>query len=85
MQPIVLDRHGVARFKANAIVQHLLADGPFDMNTLASGDFSDDDRTQFVQLIGYSVSGAGDLDYFDRRVLDRADAEVEDMPQKGGP
>jgi hypothetical protein len=63
IQPIVKDEHGVARFKANAIVRHLLDAGPFDMNTLAGMEFSREDREQFAQLIGYSLDGFGELSY----------------------
>ncbi|MBN8489618.1 MAG: hypothetical protein J0M20_18045 [Burkholderiales bacterium] len=53
---------GVLRFKANAIVRHLLDTHPTcDMNKLACIGFSDDDRQQFAQLIGYSLSGYSDL------------------------
>jgi hypothetical protein len=34
---------------------------------------------QFAQLIGYSVSGAGDLSYFSHETCARADAIAEDM------
>jgi hypothetical protein len=33
------------------------------MNELACLEFSDEDRTQFVQLIGYSFSGFMELSY----------------------
>ena len=83
MQPVVLDDHGVARFKANAIVRYLSdlcqLRGVCSMNELAILPFSDEDRTQFAQLIGYSVSGAGDLSYFDPAVLAKADTEVEKL------
>lgn len=76
MQPVICDARKVHRFKANAIVRHLLdwasARG-CDMNTLAIIPFKNEDRTQFAQLIGYSVSGAGDLSYFSRTVLAQAD------------
>ena len=65
-QPIELDRHGVARFKKNSIVEYLLDKGPFDMNDLAllpPRVASDEAHRQFAQLIGYSVSGYGDLSY----------------------
>jgi hypothetical protein len=62
-QPSEEDEHGVLRFKANAIVRFLLDAGPYDMNTLAMMPFTDEDRRQFAQLIGYSVSGYGDLSY----------------------
>lgn len=62
IQPIAPDAHGVVRFKANRIVQHLLDTHPtVDMNTLAGMSFSDDDRQQFAQLIGYSLSGYSEL------------------------
>lgn len=72
MQPVVRMDDGVHRFKPNAIVQHLLDKGTVDLNAIARLPFSREDRTQFAQLIGYSVSGAGDLSYFDDAVRDRA-------------
>lgn len=39
--------------------------------------FSQEDYTQLMQLIGYSVSGAGDLSSFDKKTIARADAESE--------
>lgn len=62
IQPVEKDESGIARFKSNSIVRHLLDNGPFDMNDLALIDFSREDREQFAQLIGYSLSGSGDLD-----------------------
>lgn len=50
-----------------------------NLNVLSLMGFSKDDWTQLAQLIGYSVSGAGDLSYFDRRVLAAADREVDKM------
>jgi len=51
------------RFRSNAIVQFLLDEGPFDMNDLALKNFPAEDREQFAQLIGYSLSGFGELGY----------------------
>lgn len=62
-QPVVIDDHGTPRFKQNAIVHLLLKTGRFDMNTLAMMNFTDEDRDQFAQLIGYSVDGYRELDY----------------------
>lgn len=62
-QPLVRDARGVVRFRPNPIVQLLFDNGPFDMNKLATMGFSDEDRAHFAQLIGYSVSGWGDLSY----------------------
>ncbi len=62
IQPLAPDAHGVVRFKANAIVRHLIDTHPtVDMNALARMSFTDDDRQQFAQLIGYSLSGYGSL------------------------
>ena len=63
IQPLSKDEHGVVRFKPNAIVRHLLDHGGIDLNALARMEFSDEDREQFAQLIGYSLSGYGDLGY----------------------
>ena len=62
IQPLAPDAQGVIRFKANAIVQHLLDSHPAcDMNKLHTMEFSNADRQQFAQLIGYSLSGYGEL------------------------
>lgn len=63
VQPLEQDKNGRLRFKENAIVRYLLDNGGIDMNQLAMLDFSNDDRVQFAQLIGYSLGGYGDLSY----------------------
>lgn len=71
IQPLVKDINGTLRFKANAIVRYLLdfnagghgKPGHIDMNTLAVMEFSQEDREQFAQLIGYSLSGFSELSY----------------------
>lgn len=75
IQPIVRDRYCVKRFKENKIVVFLLDSGPFDMDALAAMNFSKEDRQQFAQLIGYSVSGYGDLSYVTRHAYKRANGE----------
>lgn len=72
IQPLEEDEHGRVRFKSNAIVRHLLDNGPFDMNALARMPFSADDREQFAQLIGYSLDGFGELSYVREETLDAA-------------
>lgn len=79
MQQVHLDKEGVARFRANKIVRYLLDAGPFDMNQLALMSFSRRDREQFAQLIGYSVSGYGDLSYTSAKSVAKADAKVEEL------
>lgn len=77
MQPVVLDNQGVVRFKQNKIVRALLDTGKLNMNDIAVLDFPLEDRIQFVQLIGYSVSGAGDLSYMPEDLIAKADEQAE--------
>ena len=62
-QDMHIDENGTVRFKENKIVSFLLENGGFDMNKLAVMDFSQEDRIQFAQLIGYSFGGFSDLSY----------------------
>ena len=65
-QPIGLDLSGVVRFKPNPIVLHLLKEAEkvgCDLNRIAQLGFDAASRRQFAQLIGYSVSGYGELNY----------------------
>lgn len=64
----------VVRFKANKIVRYLLDNGPFDLNHLAELEFSQDDRVQFAQLIGYSLCGFHELNYVPDDDCDQASA-----------
>jgi len=72
IQPLVIDEQGVTRFKENKIVRFLLDAGPFDLNKLALMPFSAEDFSQLAMLIGYSLSGLGDLSYVSNETLDRA-------------
>lgn len=78
MQPLVFDEK-VVRFKRNKIVERLLDDGPFDMNAIALWDVPKEDREQFAQLIGYSVSGFGELSYASPAVVNAADRAADKM------
>jgi len=83
-QAIYIDENDTARFRGNAIVQTLLDCGPLDMNNLAAlGHFSDEDRTQFAQLIGYSVGGFGELSYVDDDSYDQACEIMGDLLSSG--
>jgi len=79
IQPLEKDDQGTLRFKQNAIVRFLLDNGPNDMNKLAIMPFSVEDRQQFAQLIGYSLSGYGELGY----VSDDALKAAEEMARTG--
>jgi hypothetical protein len=76
VQPIVRDAHGVVRFKENSIVRFLLNSGPVDLNWLAAirTRFTQEDWQQFYQLIGFSVSGYGDLPGVSPESIAQADA-----------
>ena len=66
MQPIIKDGDGVIRFKKNGLVDALYEHGVktgLGLNELHCMNFTDEDRQQFAQLIGYSVSGYGSLSY----------------------
>jgi hypothetical protein len=76
-QPLDLDEHGTLRFKANAIVRFLLDAGPFDMNKLALMPFSQEDREQFAQLIGYSFGGFGELSYVSDETYEAAEKSID--------
>lgn len=79
MQKIVIDAEGTIRFQKNDIVRFLLDAGRFDLNDIAVRGFSEEDHTQFAQLIGYSVSGFGELSYADPKVVRQADRKAEKL------
>jgi len=83
MQPVVMVRN-IARFKKNEIVCHLLDHGEYDMNKLACMDFSQEDREQFAQLIGYSVGGFSTLSYASDAVCDKAIKAANSLMAKQG-
>ncbi|EKF9218907.1 TPA: hypothetical protein ACMDRZ_002984 [Vibrio cholerae] len=76
IQPLSEDKNGTIRFKSNKIVEFLLERGGFDMNDLACMEFSQEDREQFAQLIGYSLSGYGELSYVSDESYDAAENMV---------
>lgn len=80
MQPVADDGNDVLRFKPNAIVRALLDEGKIDMNQIAVRDFFTEDRVQFAQLIGYSLSGFGELSYVDDLTYDMAEATAGVTP-----
>ncbi len=89
MQPLVRDEHGKVRFKANAIVRALLEAGregrKLDLNDIACMDFTQDDRVQFAQLIGYSLSGFHELsDVPDAAALAASAKAQEQWPEASG-
>jgi hypothetical protein len=85
MQPVYLDDEKVLRFRHNAIVEHLLAHSKIDLNQIAMLDFSQEDREQFAQLLGYSVRGYHELSYVSDESAAQASALAgEVVPGAGG-
>jgi len=84
MQPLAKDEDGTMRFKENAITRALLDHGRktgLDLNEIAMMDFTQDDRCQFAQLIGYSLSGYHELSY----VSDEHAAEASAAAKEADP
>ncbi len=83
MQPIDFDEHGVIRFKQNAIIAWLFETGKLNLNEIAimtsRGMFPVEDEVQIAQLLGYSVSGFGDLSYVPSEVVAEADAQADKL------
>lgn len=82
MQPMYEDKTGVIRFEANPIIDHIACE-VFGLNEVAvwcaENDIDDKYQEQLAQLIGYSVSGYGNLGYVSDESCDRADKKAEDM------
>jgi len=67
------------RFVPNKIVQMLLdTHHSADMNTIAVMDFTDQERMQFAQLIGYSLGGFSELSYVDDKTYEAASNIAEE-------
>jgi len=81
IQPLYKSDSGILRFKLNKIVRFILDNGGFDMNKLAMMDFSREDREQFAQLIGYSLSGFGELDYVSNETYEAAHLMAENKSE----
>ena len=81
IQPIETDKNGTLRFKENKIASYLLDKGGIDMNALAMLEFSNEDREQFAQLIGYSLSGFGSLSYVSDETYNAAERMVNGIDE----
>lgn len=76
LQTIVRAEDGVIRFQGNVLVQHLLDSYPGGAAALrlACPAADNGDWEQLDQLLGWSVSGFGDLPYVSRETIEAADA-----------
>lgn len=81
-QPIYLDVDDAPRFKRNAIVRFLQRRGGYEFDTLHDMNFSTEDWAQFMQLLGYSVCGYGELSFIPSDKIEHADAEAERRKQE---
>lgn len=83
MQKIAMTESGVIRFVENEIVSHLLEAYPGGLNAIAR-KFRDnrEDYEQLTMLIGYSVSGFGDLSTSSRRTVAAADQIASALSDK---
>ncbi|MDD1958982.1 hypothetical protein NP534_02590 [Pseudomonas sp. 39004] len=82
MQPVVAAADGVIRFKQNQIIRDMLdlcEKHGLGLSEIAARDYEKDDRSQLMQLIGYSVSGYGNLDCSRAKHVMRADEKAESL------
>lgn len=86
IQPIGLDEHGVLRFKKNAIVADLVDSSNLNdiSRKVKQGQYSNQDYVHLMQLVGYSVSGFGDLSSVQKypEVLKEVDSRADAFIQK---
>lgn len=79
MQPIIYVGD-VIRFKENAICRWLIDSGKASLNEIAClPNISREDHEQFAQLIGYSISGFGELSYSRPATIKKADEIANDL------
>jgi hypothetical protein len=74
MQPLVIDDQGCIRFKGNAIVERLFREQLINLNAISGWDVPIEDKEQFWQLLGFSVSGYGDVSFVRDSTYNKADA-----------
>ena len=83
MEAIEIAEDGVVRFRGNRLVRHLVDSGKVDLNTLLlwalNNDVPAEDTEQFWQMLGYSVSGFGDLDFVRPETVAAADEAAEQV------
>lgn len=87
MQTIEFDAEGIIRFRQNKIVRDLLdhcQKHGLDLNQIATRDYTQADREQLAQLIGYSVSGYNELSYVSDGTCEVAN-ELAEQLRNGAP
>lgn len=85
-QPIGFDDYNIIRFKENNIISDLFDRGLLDLNSIAiqvkNGKFPQEDYVQLTQLLGYSVSGWGDLSSSPKDKVKKIDIQAEYLLKK---
>lgn len=83
MQPIAWDGKGVIRFQDNKVITMLLEAGVLNLNSIAGQCIEKKipraDQMQFWQMLGYSVSGFGDLSFATKEMVAAADEIAAQM------
>ena len=79
MRDIVLAKDGVVRFKDNAVVRWLVDNKKISLNELVQQTFPVEDQEEFWQMLGYSVSGFGDLSWVRPETVVEADRRADTL------
>lgn len=79
MREIVFDDQGNIRFKANAIVAWLFDTQRINLNEIVMHKWPIEDQEEFWQMLGYSVSGYGDLSFARPETVAAADEIAQQM------
>jgi len=69
----------IVRFKRNLIIDYLFKAGILDLNKIGIMQFPQEDQEQLAQLLGYSVSGFGDLSFVRDETYEKAASLVKDF------
>ena len=76
MRPLV-DVNGVIRFKQNAVIRWLFEQGHLNLNRIPVDELPLEDVEEFWQMLGYSVSGYGELSFIRPETVAEADEVAE--------
>jgi len=86
IQPIEFDNKGVIRFKKNRIIEDLLNTSHMDFNKIClkhqEGYYTLEEYEQLNMLIGYSISGFGDLEGVSREMVEEVEKIAEELIKK---
>jgi len=79
MQPMTTNQDGYHYFKANEIVKYILIASQVNIDEiLCDPKFTDDDKRQFMQLVGFSLNRYGDMSCVDTEAYEIASVMADD-------